>query len=317
MKAIYIEEQGDRDQMVYGDADEPEIGPLDVLSRVRAASLNRRDIFTREGSHGISTKGKFVLGMDFSGDVVAVGSACSRIKVGDRIMGVGNSGAYAEYVRAPEASVQVVSDTIPYEEAAAIPIAFTTSWHMMVCKANLGTAEDVLVMAGGSGIGSAAIQIAKLYGDRVLTTASTDEKLEKAKALGADEGINYRELPEWAPRVRELTGGEGVDLVFEHIGDTVWEQCFASLKRGGRFVTAGVTAGHRVQLHLGRLWTRELTLIGTGMKPQEDLAIISKLAGRGQIKGVVSDVFPLADAAKAHETLESGKFFGKVILSVP
>ena len=315
MKAVYIDEQGDLEQMIYGDVPEPEIGPTDVLVRARASSLNRRDIFVREGSHGVRTQGRTVLGMDGSGEVVKVGDLCTRLKVGDRVMGVARS-MYAEYVRMPEASTYVFPEDISFEEAAAVPIAFSTSWHMMVCRAHLTAGEDVLIMAGGSGVGSAAIQIAKLHGDRVFTTASTDDKLEKAKALGADFGINYRE-EDFAQKVAELTDGEGVDLVFDHIGAPVWEGCYRSLKRGGRFVTCGVSAGHMVQLHLGRLWTRDLTLIGTGERPSEDMPLIAKLVARKQIHGVVSDVIPLRDAMKAQRKLEESDFFGKIILSIP
>ena len=316
MKAIYIDEQGDLDHMIYGDVPEPEIGPTDFLVKARASSLNRRDLFVREGSHGMRTQGRTVLGMDGSGEVVKVGDLCRRLKVGDRVMGVSGGAMYAEYVRMPEAATYVFPDDVSFEEAAAVPIAFVTAWHMMVCRAHLAAGEDVLVMAGGSGVGSAAIQIAKLHGDRVFTTASTEDKLEKARALGADFAINYRD-EDFSVKVKELTDGEGVDLVFEHIGAPVWDQCYASLKRGGRFVTCGVSAGHRVQLHLGQLWTRDLTLIGTSMRPPEDMPIIAKLLARKQIHGVVSEVFPLADAAKAQQRLEDSDFFGKVILSIP
>lgn len=316
MKAVYINEQGGLDTLIYGDLPEPEIGPGEVLVRVRACALNRVDVFTREGSHGVRRTGPSVLGLDFAGDVAALGGAVTQFQVGQRVMGVGTGGTYAEYARASADRVQPIPEGIPYEEAAGVPTVFCTVWRMLVRKAHIAPGEDVLVMAGGSGVGSAAIQVCKLHGARVFTTASTDDKLEKARGLGADVGINYRQ-EDFAKRVLELTGGEGVDIVFEHIGTPVWEQCFASLKRGGRLVTCGVTAGHMVQLHLGRLWTRDLSLLGSQMRPQEDLATVVKLLARRQIRGVIHAVYPLAEAARAHQMLEENSFFGKVVLSVP
>jgi NADPH:quinone reductase-like Zn-dependent oxidoreductase len=169
-------------------------------------------------------------------------------------------------------------------------------------------------MAAGSGIGSAAIQVGKLAGARVITTASTQEKLDKAKTLGADAGINYRETPEFSRKVLELTGGAGVHVLFEHIGAPVWQECYASLRHGGRFVTSGVTAGHRVELHFGQLWTRELSLLGTAMKPREDMPKIMRLVAAGKLRGVVSQVFPLAEAAQAHAVMERSQFFGKIVV---
>ena len=206
-------------------------------------------------------------------------------------------------------------DWLSFEEAAAIPVAFSTAWHMLLCKAQLQMGEDVLVMAGGSGVGSAAIQIAKKAGARVITTASSDEKLDKARALGADEGINYSR-EDFGQRVRELTEGQGVDVVLEHIGSPVWEGCFASLKRGGRFVICGVTAGHMVELHLGQLWTRDLTLIGTGQRPREDFGKIMRMVERKELRGVVDRVMPLEEAVEAHRIMEESSFFGKIVLRV-
>jgi NADPH:quinone reductase-like Zn-dependent oxidoreductase len=180
--------------------------------------------------------------------VLAVGDAVSRFKPGDRVMGEG-SGTYAEIARSREDSLAIMPESLSYEEAAAIPTVFSAAYHMLICRAHLAIGETMLVMAGGSGVGSAAIQIGKAMSARILTTASSEEKLERARALGAHVGINYR-VQDFAPRVREETNGEGVDLVFEHIGSPVWEGCFATLKRGGRLVTCGVTAGYLVTPHL-------------------------------------------------------------------
>ena len=314
MKAVFIKEQGGVEVMMYGEFPQPSVGPGEVLLRMKATALNRRDVFTREGSHGVKPPMPQLLGMEAAGEVAQLGAGVTRFKVGDRVLGQCTGGSYGEYVRAQEIDLHPMPDWMSYEEAACLTVAFSTAWHMLVCRANLRPGEDVLVMAAGSGIGSAAIQVCKLVGARVLTTASTEEKLAKAKELGALEGINYRSIPGWSRRVKELTDGQGVDLVFEHIGEPVWEQCYASMKRGGRFITSGVTAGHWVKLHLGQLWTRDLTLMGTSMRPREDMSTIMKFVRARQLRGVVGPVFPLREAAKAHETMERSEFFGKIVL---
>lgn len=317
MKAVIVLEQGGIENLVYTDLPEPEPGQGEVLVRVKAASLNRRDIYGREGSHGMRQEGPIVLGLDLAGEVVNVGEGVESFHEGQRVMGISRTGTYAEYTTASVEEVFPMPDWISFDEAACFPTVFATAWHMLLCRAHLSIGETVLVMAGGSGVGSAAIQIAKRAGARVITTASIDDKLAKAKALGADEGINYRQVEAFSQRVRELTEGQGVDVVFDHIGEPVWEQCFASLKRGGRFITCGVSGGARAQIHLGQLWTRDLTIMGTGMQPREDLPKIMKLVERRELRGVLSQTFPLRDAAKAHQVMEASNFFGKIVLNPP
>jgi len=318
MKAAYITEQGGYDKFIYADVPEPTIGPDEVLVRIRAIGVNRRDTFERAGSHGMRMAGQQLIpGMDMAGEVEEVGAYVAhtkRFKKGDRVLGTGSGGSYAEYCRANMSRIHLMPDWMSFEEAAAIPTVYAAAWQALVVRAKITFGEDVLVMAAGSGVGSAAIQIAKYAGCRVLTTASTDEKLGKAKALGSDIGINYKEFPEFSKVVQENTGGAGVDLIYEHIGQSVWDQCYRSLKRGGRLVTNGVTSGHLVQLHLGQLWSREMTLIGATMHPDQDLPAIMKAAERKAIRGVVDRTFPLKEAAKAHEVLESNNFFGKLVL---
>ncbi|MCZ6891836.1 MAG: zinc-binding dehydrogenase [Chloroflexi bacterium] len=323
MKALYVPQTGDTDVLTVGELPGPTInGPLDVIVRVRAAAVNRLDTFERGGSHG-ATPRQFphITGKEFAGEVAEVGPDVTRLKVGDRVFGTG-SHTHAEYVKvdssgqAFEESVEPMPAGLSYEDAAAIPTSFSVAYHMLHCDGKLRAGEDVLVMAAGSGTGSSGIQLAKAAGARVITTAGTDEKLEKATALGADEVINYQTMPEFAKRVLELTGGQGVDLVFEHIGAPVWENCWASLKRGGRLVSCGVTAGHRVSLHLGQLWMRRLTLIGSVNNPEVDLKIIQGLVEQGAVHPVVDSVMPLEDAAEAHRRLEARDFFGKIVLTV-
>lgn len=317
MKAVVVFEQGGTESLVYTDLPEPAPGPGEVLVRVRAASLNRRDLYGREGSHGMRLEGPILLGLDLAGEVVQVGEGVTQFRAGQRVMGISRQGAYAEYTTASVEEIFPMPDWISFDEAACIPTVFATSWHMLLCRAHLSIGETVLVIAGGSGVGSAAIQIAKRVGARIITTASTNEKLAKAKALGADAGINYHQTPEFGQQVRELTEGQGVEVVFDHIGAPVWEQCFASLKRGGRFITCGVSGGARVELHLGQLWTRDLTIMGTGMQPREDLPKVLPLVEQKELRGVLFQTFPLEEAARAHQLVESSDFFGKIVLNPP
>ena len=194
MKAVYISEYGGPDKLVYGDAPEPEIGPEQVLVQVRACALNRREMFVREGSHGTRTSLPVVLGMEGAGDVVQVGEAVPNLKVGDRVLG-GMPGAYAEYARSHYMDLYPIPDGMSYEEASSIYVSFATAWHLLMRKVKIEIGQDVLVMAGGSGVGIAAIQIAKLASCRVLTTAGTDEKLQLARGLGADHQLQGRTWP--------------------------------------------------------------------------------------------------------------------------
>ncbi|MBI4640886.1 MAG: zinc-binding dehydrogenase [Candidatus Tectomicrobia bacterium] len=316
MKAAYITEQGGIDKFIYGDLPEPKIDSHDVLIRVRACSLNRVDLFTRAGEKGVKiTQFPFILGRDFAGEITEVGDhATKRFKVGDRVVALTGSGGYAEYAKAPADSVHLLPGHLSYDEAATIPTCFLTAWHMLMSRAQIKPGEDVLIMAAGSGVGSAAIQVAKLMSDRVIVTAGTDEKIKKAKELGADEGINYN-TEDFSKRVKELTNGEGVDVIIDHIGASVWEQNFASLKRGGRFVTCGVTGGHRVELHLGQLFTKQLSLMGSSMGTPDEMKEVMKLFHQKKLKGVVDTAFPLKDAAKAHKKLEDRDVFGKIVVN--
>lgn len=306
MKALSVPQTGETDVLTVGELPEPTIsGPHDVIVRVRAAAVNRLGTFQRAGSHGSTHRHlPHIPGKEFAGDVAEVGPDVTRIKVGDRVFGTG-SNAQAQYVKvdssgqAFEESIEPMPAGLSYQDAAAIPTSFSVAYHMLHCDSKLRSGEDVLVMAAGIGSGSSGIQLAKAAGARVITTAGTDEK-----------------LPEFSKRVLELTGGQGVDLVFEHIGAPVWENCWASLERGGRLVSCGVTAGHWVSLHLGQLWMRRLTLIGSVNNPEVDLAIIKGLVEQGAVHPVVDSVMPLEAAAEAHRRLEARDFFGKIVLTV-
>ena len=347
MKAVYFTEHGGSDVLTYGDLPEPDFGPNDVKVRVRACALNRLDVFTRLGVRGtrLELSGPHILGGDVAGDVVEVGSEVSRVKAGDRVVlnprltcgqcqfciagrdelcvspgnlgSTSGNGGYAEYVSVPGANAVTLPDSVSYEQAASLPTVFLPCWDMLLRRADLKPWETVLVLSASSGVGTAAIQVAKnIIGARVIATTSTAEKAEKATALGADEVIKYTD-EDIEQRVKELTDGRGVDAVVDHVGSDFWPAAMASLARGGRYGICGVTSGYRAELQMGLLFLRNQTVFGVFMGRKEDLRQIVAMAGNGAIRGVIHETFPLRDTAKAHEAMESRDFFGKLVLTVP
>ena len=346
MKAVYITEHGGGEVLTYGDRPEPSPGPNEVKVRVRASALNRLDLFTREGVRGtrLPLDEPHVLGGDAAGDVVEVGSLVSTLKASDRVvinprllcgecrycvagedelcvdpgmLGLTADGSYAEYVCVQASNAHAIPESISYQEAAALPTVFMPCWSILIRRAGLKPWETALVLSASSGVGTAAIQVAKrVIGARVIATTSTDEKAERAKELGADEVINYsREAID--ERVKSLTDGRGVDVVVDHVGAEFWPAASASLAPGGRYGICGVTSGYRAELQMGMMFLRNLTVLGVFMGRNSDLGQIVDLAGRARIKSIIHETFLLEDAAKAHEVMESRKFFGKLVLTIP
>jgi NADPH:quinone reductase-like Zn-dependent oxidoreductase len=313
VKAAYVENVGPPEALIYGDQPEPEPGPNDVKIRVRATSLNRLDIFMREGSHGTRITPPEILGRDICGEVVAYGSEVRGMQVGDRVVASG-SGSYAEYALAPAEQTFALPDACTFDDGGALPTAGLTAYQMVINRARVRPGNDVLVMAASSGVSSYAIQIAHAVGARVIATAGSEEKLAKARDIGADEIINHY-TEDIAARVQVLTAGQGVDVVIEHVGAAVWQACFRSLKVGGRLVTCGVTAGHRVELHLGLVFTRALNIMGVGRGSPDDMRELLKLMALGRVQPVIHQRFPLSEAVEAHRMLENSSFFGKVVLN--
>ena len=346
MKAVYITEHGGIDVLTYGDLPEPSIGPNAVKIRVRACALNRLDIYTRAGARGtrIRFNGPHILGGDVAGDVAEVGAEVTELTAGDRVvvnprmtcgqcracvagheefckrakmLGSSASGGYAELVSVPAANALHISDSLSYEQAASLPTVFLPCWNILLRRAQLQPWETVLIPSASSGVGTAAIQVAKnVVGAHVITTTSPAEKGNKAKELGADEVINYRE-EDIATRVKELTGGNGVDVVLDHVGADFWPAAIASLGFGGRYGICGVTSGYKAELQMGLMFLRYHTVFGIFMGKTEELRQIVEMASRGVIRGVIHETFPLKDAAKAHEAMEALDFFGKLVLTVP
>ena len=346
MKAVYITEHGGVEALTYGDLPEPAIGPHDVKIRVRACALNRLDLFTRAGVRGtrIQFDGPHILGGDLAGDVAEVGDEVTHVKPGDRVvvnprltcgqcrfciggedelcerprmLGSNTSGSYAEYVGVSAVNTVALPDSMSYEEAASLPTVFLPCWNLLMRRATLKPWETVLVLSASSGVGTAAIQVAKrVIGARVIATTSTEEKARKASELGADHVINYtdEDIPQ---RVKELTGGRGVDVVLDHVGADFWSAAIASLAPGGRYGLCGVSTGYRAELQMGMLFLKNQSVFGIFMGRQEDLRQIVATAERGLIRGIIHRTFPLEEAAKAHEAMESRNFFGKLVLTVP
>ena len=343
MKAVYIEAHGGTEALVYGDRPEPEPGPGEVKIRVRASALNRLDLYTRAGGRGLRREfpPPLILGGDCAGDVEDVGNGVRSLQAGDRVvvnpriscnqcslcmsgrddlcprsrfMGSASDGSYAEYICVPAVNAHKIAESVTYEEAAAIPTTFLPVWNMMVRRAQLQPWETVLVLSASAGVGTAAIQVAKnVVGARVIATTSTADKAAKALELGADEVINYRE-EDVAERVKELTGGAGVDVLVDHVGAEFFTAAFNSLRPGGRYTICGATTGLRAELHLGLLFTRQLEIYGTFMGSKEDMRQIVEMLNRGIIRPAIHQVFSLEDAAAAHEAMEETNFFGKLLL---
>ena len=342
MKAIVFHQHGTPDVVKYEDAPEPSARPNEVLIRVKACALNHLDLWVRRGIPGVPNPLPHIPGSDVSGEVAQIGADVTTVRVGQKVvlapgvtcgkctacisgqdnhcrqftnLGYLIDGGCAEFVRAPEVNCLPYPENLSFEEAASIPLVFQTAWHMLVARAELQPGEDVLVLGAGSGVGSAAIQIATFFGARVLATASSDEKLQKAKQLGANHVINHK-TQKIRDEVRRITNKRGVDVVFEHVGTATWDDSLASLAPGGRLVTCGATTGYDAKLDLRFLFSRQLSLLGSYMGTKCELHTVMKLVAAGRLRAIVDRVFPLAEAAAAHAYLESSLQFGKVVLTV-
>lgn len=341
MKAVVMNQHGGPEVLRYTEIAEPKINPTEVLVRVRACALNHLDLWVRRGLPGISIPMPHILGSDISGEVAKVGELVTRVKVGQKVLlapglscgqcaqcagGADNlcrrytmfgymvHGGCAEYVRSPEVNIIPIPGDLTFNEAAAVPLVFLTAWHMLVTRAGLQPGEDVLVLGAGSGIGSAAIQIAKLVGARVMATAGSAAKLGKAKELGADETIDHSRQ-NIAEEVKRLTERRGVDVVFEHVGTATWEMSVASLAANGRLVTCGATTGYEGTIDIRYLFSRHLSILGSYMGSKAELHAVLKLIGQRKLRAVIDRALPLAQCLQAHELLEKREQFGKIVLN--
>lgn len=323
MRAAFHTRQGGPDVLRVGELPDPTPGPTDVLIRVKAAALDRVDVYWREGSHGMRITPPHIGGRDMAGTVVAVGDDVRRVYPelvpGVDVVAIGRRGAHAELAVAPAVWTLPLPGGCSYEQAAAIPTAGRSAYDALVNRAAIRPGEDVLVFAGGSGVGSFGIQIARAAGCRVITTVGRPEKRSRSLELGAVGVIDhYRE--DVVTRVRQLTEGAGVHVVLDHVGAPVFADAIRALRPYGRYVTTGVTAGHLAELHLGRVFENGLSVLGVG-RPDEQrvrqvLTELYRLVEQGSVSPVVHEVLPFEQIADAHRLMESSDFFGKIVLSL-
>lgn len=342
MKAVVFHEHGGVDKLQYTDIEEPKTGPGEVKVKIATCALNHLDIWVRLGGRPVSIPMPHIGGSDVAGTVAELGEGVENIEVGTRcivapglsdadddycftglesgspsfkILGFQTQGGYAEYITIPARNIIPVSDKYSMEEWASIPLVFLTSYHMLFHHLKLKVGETILIQAAGSGLGISAIQLAKYAGARVITTAGTDEKLEAARVLGADEVINYKEQ-DFVAETLNMTNQEGVDAVFDHIGGDTYVRSLDTLKRYGRIANCGVTEGAEAKINLSKIYMKQLSLHGSLMGSITELNEVIKLAERDAFKPVIDKVFPLQEAAAAQQHMEDRKNFGKIVLKV-
>lgn len=340
MKAVRFHEHGGPEVLRFEEVPDPVPGPDEALVRVRACALNHLDLWERRGLERVKIPLPHIPGSDVAGEVVAApagtvpagtrvlvqpGLSCGRCAacLAGRdnecgrydVLGFLSDGGDAELVKVPVQNLVPLPDHVDVIEAAAFPLTFLTAWHMLVTRARVAPGETVLVLAAGSGVGQAAVQLARLLGARVIATVGRPDKVPRARDLGADEVINHTS-EDIVERVRRLTDRRGVDVVVEHVGQATWETSVRCLARSGRLVTCGATTGPEVGIDLRVLFARQLALLGSYMGTKGELLQAAALFFAGRLRPVVDSVFDLAEAAQAHRRLEAREHFGKIVLRV-
>ncbi len=343
MKAVRFHAHGGPEVLKLEEIPEPRIAQNQVLVRIKSCALNHLDLWLRKGLPGVKVPLPHIPGCDIAGEVAAVGELCTRVKVGEPVVispgiscgqcarclegrdnlcpsyqiigGYGLDGGYADLIAVPEVNVLPLPKGLDFIRAAAFPLTFLTAWNMLVTLGNVRPGQTVLVMGAGSGVGVAALQIAKLFGATVIATASTGEKLAKAQNLGADHGINYRDQS-IGQEVKRVTERRGVDIVFEHVGGETWKELIPILAADGTLVTCGATSGPIAETDIRYLFMRQLRIQGAYMGRKADLLTILSLVEAGKLKPVVDQALPLAEAPQAHRLLEDRRQFGKVVLTI-
>jgi len=341
MKAVRIHQHGGPEVLRYEDAPDPQIKANELMIRVRACALNDLDLWVRGGIPCVKVSLPHILGSDVSGEVVEAGDLCSRVSKGQRVLlspglscrqcapcaegrdnfcaqytlfGLGRTGGNADLVAAPEYAAIPIPDDLPFEDAAAAPLVFLTAWHMLFGRAGLQPGENVLILSASSGVGSAAVQLARLFHCRVIATAGGERKLELTRQLGADAVVDHYQQ-DIAAEVKQFTAGRGADVVLEHVGAATWPKSVQSLAPGGRLVTCGATTGADVKIDLRFLFSRQQSLLGSFMGSLGELHRVLKFVFRKQVRPVIDRVYPLAEIRAAHERLERKEQFGKVVVT--
>jgi NADPH:quinone reductase-like Zn-dependent oxidoreductase len=332
VKAIRIHAHGGPEVLTIDEIDVPKLLPEHALVRVKAAAMNHMDLWVRKGMPGVKIPLPIILGCEGSGIVEETGQevviapstscgVCESCLSGNdhycreyKIYGEHRDGTECEYMLVPACNLLPKPKNLSFEEAATIPLTFLTAWQMLVDRAQVQSGQTVLIMAAASGVGSAGVQIAKLFGARVIATASDETKFPKIQELGADHVINHRKQ-DIAEEVKKLTDRRGVDVVFEHVGVSVWEKCLKSLAFAGKLVTCGATTGPEVKLDLRHVFIKQQQILGSTMGPKASLFKILRLVSEGRLSPVLDRVFPFSQAPEAHLYLEKGSQMGKVVLT--
>jgi NADPH:quinone reductase-like Zn-dependent oxidoreductase len=339
MKAVRLHEFGGPEVLRYEDVADPQPRKDQVLIRIKACALNHLDIWVRKGLPGVNLP--HILGSDIAGEIVEVGEYVTGFKAGQRVLlapmhfcnrcakcvaglqnqcreftvlGNGVDGGDCELIAVPAVNVIPIPDSLDFNQAASVPLVFLTAWHMLVGRAGIRLGQTVLVLGAGSGVGIAAIQIAKLFHARVITTAGDEKKLEKARSLGADHGIDHYKQ-KISQEVRRITDKEGVDIVVEHVGAATWDESIKSLKPGGTIVTCGATTGPSAAFDLRFVYSRQLNFLGSYMGTMGELYDVLGHVFAGRVRPVVDRTFSLRDIRAAHEHMEKSQMFGKIVLN--
>lgn len=339
MKAARFHQHGGPEVIQYEDAPEPLAAPGIAIVRVRACALNHLDLWQRRGLERVTIPFPHISGADVAGEVLDPGGgplpagtrvmlqpglSCGRCQAclegrdnlcpSYDVLGYMSDGGYAELVAVPAANLIPIPDHVDFVTAAAFPLTFLTAWHMLMTRAGLRPRDTVLVLAGGSGVGQAAIQIARAHGARVFAT-SGPSKIERTLALGAEAVFDHY-AGDYSRKVKAATANHGADIIVEHVGEATWDRSVRSLARGGRLVTCGATTGPNAAVNLQHLFARQLSLLGSYMGESRELLTVAPLLFEGRLQPVVDQVLPLAEAAAGHRRLENGQQFGKIVLTV-
>jgi NADPH:quinone reductase-like Zn-dependent oxidoreductase len=342
MKAVRFHQHGGPEVLVYEEAPDPVPSSVEVVIRVNACALNHLDIWARTGLPGERIVLPHISGSDIAGAVYSIPEGETKIHVGDAvivnpglscgrcdkcllgndnqcryytIIGYGTDGGYAQFVSVPSANVLTKPEGLDFVEASSIPLVFLTAYHMLATKAAVQPGEVTLVLGANSGVGSAAIQVAKAFGSVVIATAGDEEKMAKARTLGADHVINHYSQ-DFLEEARKITGKRGVDVVIEHVGKATWEKSLKCLAKGGRLITCGATTGPEAVTDLRYVFNRELRVCGSYMGRKGELMRVLELFKMGKLKPVVDSVFPLQEARRAQLRMEKSEHFGKIVLKV-
>ena len=341
MKAVLIRKHGGPEVLEIAEVPAPHAEVGQVVVRMKACGMNYLDTWVRRGLPGQTLPLPMIPGSDGAGVIEEIGATVSGLRPGDRVFvapgyscgrcaecasgweplckdygtfGEHRNGTQAELMALPAANALPLPDGLSFQEGAAFPLVFLTAWHMLVARAQIRAGDDVLVHAGGGGVGTAAIQIARLHAARVITTVGSDDKIPGVMALGAEVAINYRKT-DFLEEVRRITGKRGVDVVIESVGQDTWEKSLKALARGGRLVTCGATSGYQGMTDLRYVFSKGLSILGSTMGSRAELLRIVRLIAEKQLKPIIDRVLPLQHIADGHRAMAERSLFGKIVLT--